>query len=67
MKKLHSMKATKMLIPEQLADEALDIAVRHIHDALGILIGDYAGIYFSDDVARDNLLNYIKDHQNANL
>ncbi len=55
-----------MLIPEQLADEALDIAVRHIHNALGILTGDYAGIYFSDDVARDNLLNYIKEYQNAN-
>ena len=61
------MKATKMLIPEQLADEALDIAVRHIHDALGILTGDYAGIFFSDDVARNNLLTYIERHQNANF
>jgi hypothetical protein len=51
-----------MLIPQQLADEALDLAVRHIHDALGILTGDYAGIFFSDDVARNNLLTYINDH-----
>jgi len=51
-----------MLIPEQLADEALDLAVKHIHDALGILTGDYAGIFFSDDVARNNLLQYINDH-----
>ena len=51
-----------MLIPEQLADEALDLAVRHIHDALGILTGDYAGIFFSDDLARNNLLTYINDH-----
>jgi hypothetical protein len=51
-----------MLIPEQLADEALDIAVRHIHDALGIVTGDYAGRFFSDDVARNNLLQYINDH-----
>lgn len=51
-----------MLIPEQLADEALDIAVRHIHDVLGIVTGDYAGRFFSDDVARNNLLQYINDH-----
>jgi len=51
-----------MLIPEQLADEALDMAVKHIHDALGICTGDYAGIFFSDDVARNNLLTYINDH-----
>jgi hypothetical protein len=56
------MKAIKMIIPEQLADEALDIAVRHIHDVLGIVAGDYAGIFFSDDVARNNLLQYINDH-----
>lgn len=56
-----------MLIPEQLADEALDIAVRHIHDALGILTGDYAGIFFSDDVARNNFINYIREHDHANI
>lgn len=52
---------------EQLADEALNLAVRHIHDALGILTGDYAGVFFSDDVAHNNLLKYIKEYQNANL
>jgi hypothetical protein len=51
-----------MLIPEQLADEALDMAIDHIHDALGILTGDYAGIFFSDDVARNNLLQYINEY-----
>ena len=51
-----------MIIPEQLADEALDIAVRHIHDALGILTGDHAAIFFSDDVARNNLIGYINAH-----
>ena len=51
-----------MIIPEQLADEALDIAVRHIHDALGILTGDHAAVFFSDDIARNNFINYINAH-----
>jgi hypothetical protein len=51
-----------MLIPEQLADEALDMAIDHIHDELGILSHNYATRFFSDSVVRSNLLQYINDH-----
>ena len=45
---------------EQLADEALDLAVRHIQDALSVEFGDLAGIVFADNHVRDLLADYIK-------
>ena len=43
-----------------LADAALDGAVRHIQDALGVDFGDLAGIVFADNRVRDLLADYIK-------
>jgi hypothetical protein len=43
-----------------LADQALDVAVRHIQDALGVDFGDLAGIVFADNRVRDLLADYIK-------
>jgi len=43
-----------------LADQALDVAVRHIQDALGVDFGDLAGIVFADNHVRDLLADYIK-------
>lgn len=43
-----------------LADAALDVAVRHIQDALGVDFGDLAGIVFADNRVRDLLADYIK-------
>ena len=51
-----------MLNIDQLAEDALNIAVKHIQDALGVLEGDHAAIFFSDDVARNNFINYINAH-----
>ena len=43
----------------KLAEEALNIAVKHIHDKLGIKDGDMAGQFFSDGVAHQELYDYI--------
>ena len=51
-----------MLNIDQLAEDALNMAVGHIQDALGVLEGDHASIFFSDDVARNNLIGYINAH-----
>lgn len=34
---------------QELAREAIDVAVRHIQDRLGIKTGDLAGLYFQGD------------------
>jgi len=50
-----------MLTNDQLVEDALDIAVRHIQDALGVTDGGYAGVFFSDDIVRNNLRLYIAE------
>ena len=50
---------------EQLADEALDLAVRHIQDALGVETGDLAGMVFANEIVRDLLAHYIDQELKA--
>jgi len=50
---------------EQLADEALDLAVGHIQDALGVETGDLAGMVFANEIVRDLLAHYIDQELKA--
>ena len=46
----------------QLADNALNEAVRYIQDQLGVQTGDYAGVFFTgkaEDIINDVLVQYI--------
>lgn len=50
-----------------LADEALNVACKHIQDKLGVKFGDVAGLYFSgpvDEQIRIILAGYIKSELN---
>lgn len=38
-----------------LAQEALDLAAAHIQNVLGVQTGDFAGVYFSDDLVLGEL------------
>ena len=58
---------------EDLAEEALNVAVLHIQDKLGVETGDLAGLFFSGWAERDIkewLRRYIKaelvQHESAN-
>jgi hypothetical protein len=44
---------------EGLAEEALNIAVKHIQNKLGITAGDKAGMFFSDGVVTQEFFDYI--------
>jgi hypothetical protein len=51
---------------ESLADEALNEAVRHIQDRLGVETGDFAAQFFSgefEDVIKRVLVKYIEQEQ----
>jgi len=50
-----------MLTNDQLVETALDVAVKHIQDVLGVTDGGYAGVFFSDDIVRNNLRLYIAE------
>lgn len=50
-----------------LADEALNVACKHIQDKLGVETGDVAGLFFSgpvDEQIRIILFGYIKSELN---
>ena len=54
---------------EGMAEDALNLAVKHIQDALGVKSGDFAGLFFSDEYVQRILADYIRaeisDNQNA--
>ncbi len=49
---------------EDLANAALDAACLVIQDRVGVKTGDLASRYFSDDVALDELKDYIRSELN---
>ena len=54
----HQTKKQTDTLIDDLAFEALNIAARHIQDALGITTGDFAGVFFSDNITEENLKAY---------
>lgn len=61
------MKITRMTQAEidDLADDALNYAVRYIQEQLGIEHGDFAGIFFSDDLVQNIFAEYIRGEING--
>lgn len=58
---MHSMNTTQV---NDLADEAINLAVKHIQDFLNVQSGDFAGIFFSGqryDMMVRILSQYIKE------
>ena len=47
---------------DRLAEDALNVAVKHIQDNLGITTGDHAGMFFSDDAKNNAVLNTLKEY-----
>jgi hypothetical protein len=47
------------LSDEELATQALDLAVAHIQKALGVTSGDFAAANFADQQAVDLLADYV--------
>ena len=47
---------------DNLAEDALNVAVKHIQDSLGVTTGDHAGMFFSDDAKKDAVLNTLKEY-----
>ena len=45
-----------------LAENAFHAAIKHIQDALGISTGDYAGIHFSDDEQKQQIINILENY-----
>lgn len=45
---------------DDLAEEALNAACLAIQERLGVESGDLAAAFFSDDITRDNLKDYIR-------
>jgi hypothetical protein len=43
-----------------LAEDALNLAVRHIQNELNIKTGDFAALFFSDDLIQRILSDYIR-------
>lgn len=44
---------------KMLSDEALNIAVKHIQEKMGVKDGDKAGMFFSDGVVAQEFYDYI--------
>lgn len=47
---------------DSLAEDALNAAVKHIQDSLGVTTGDHAGMFFSDDANKDAIVNILKEY-----
>ena len=52
---------------ESLAEDALNLAVKHIQDKLGIDSGDFAALFFCDDLVQKILCDYIRAEVSDNL
>lgn len=50
--------ADRQQLAKELAQEALNLAAKHIQDVLGIPSGDTAGVFFSDDLVFNELTEY---------
>ena len=48
---------------DELANEALDVALAFIQNRLGIETGDYAGMFFDNGHVQDQLIVYIKNER----
>ena len=50
---------------DDLAEDALNAACLVIQEKLGVTTGDLASVFFSDDIVRDQLINYINSELSA--